>query len=90
MTTMSGLHLEQLKSERDNAWERIKELRADNERLTARERTLENTARINLKVATDRGADNERLRAAIAYMNDHADSPTIIRREARRALETKP
>lgn len=33
---------------------------------------------------------NLHLRQAIAYMDDHADSPTIIRREVRRALEPKP
>jgi uncharacterized protein YciW len=32
---------------------------------------------------------NLHLRQTIAYMDDHADSPTIIRREARRALERK-
>jgi hypothetical protein len=31
----------------------------------------------------------EQLRATIAYMEDHADAPAIIRREARRALENK-
>jgi len=40
-------------------------LEADNERLRAELQTCRNTAKINLKVAQDRGAEIERLRTAL-------------------------